>query len=112
MLYFFCILQYDKYGDNMEMEQKILEMIKNGDKALSVYDIYDALGLKSTDDLKELLKVLNKMEDNLQIYKTKKDNYMLFSNSHLKIGTMNGNKKGFGFVDIEGDIDGDKYFFD
>jgi len=89
----------------MEMEQKILEMIKNGDKALSVYDIYDALGLKSTDDLKELLKVLNKMEDNLQIYRTKKDNYMLFSNSHLKIGTMIGNKKGFGFVDIEGDID-------
>ena len=45
------------------------------------------------------------MEDTLQIYKTKKDNYMLFSNSHLKLGKFIGNKKGFGFVDIEGDID-------
>ena len=44
MLYFFCIFQYDKYGDNMEKKKKILEMIKNGNKALSVYDIYDALG--------------------------------------------------------------------
>lgn len=89
----------------MEMEQKILEMIKKNDKALSVYEIYDALELKTTDDLKNLLKILNSMEDNLQIYRTKKDNYLLFNNSHLKLGTMIGNKKGFGFVDIEGDID-------
>ena len=30
---------------------------------------------------------------------------MLFTNSHLKIGRMIINKKGFGFVDIEGDED-------
>jgi ribonuclease R len=89
----------------MRLEQNILDIIKSSDKALSVYDIYDALALKTTDDLKELLKTLNSMEDNLQIYRTKKDNFTLFSNSHLKIGTMIANKKGFGFVDIEGDID-------
>ena len=30
---------------------------------------------------------------------------MLFNNSHLKIGKLIGNKKGYGFVDIEGDED-------
>ena len=30
---------------------------------------------------------------------------MLFNNSHLRVGRLIGNKKGFGFVDIEGDED-------
>ena len=30
---------------------------------------------------------------------------MPFTNSHLKIGKLIGNKKGFGFVDIEGKDD-------
>lgn len=87
------------------MENEILDLLKLNDKALSVYDIYDALGLKTTEELKDLMKELNKLEDNLQIYRTKKDNYLLFQNSHLKVGTFIGNKKGFGFVDIDGDED-------
>lgn len=87
------------------MEEKILELLTQDEKALSVYEINDSLGLKSVDELKELLKVLNKLEDELKIYRTKKDNYLLFTNSHLKIGKMSMNKKGFGFVDIEGDED-------
>ena len=58
------------------MENEILELLKLNDKALSVYDIYDALNLKTTEDLKNLMKELNKLEDNLQIYRTKKDNYV------------------------------------
>lgn len=76
-------------------------MIKNSDKALTVYELYDGLKLKTTEDLKELLKTLNDMEDNLKIYRTKKNNYMPFQNSHLKIGTLIGNKKGFGFVNVD-----------
>ncbi|MBQ2408846.1 MAG: ribonuclease R [Bacilli bacterium] len=87
------------------MEDKIIELLKADDKALSVYDIYDSLKLKTTEDLKELLKVLNNLEDTLKIYRTKKDKYMIFQNCQLKIGTFIGNKKGFGFVDIEGDED-------
>lgn len=85
----------------MDIEQNILDIIKSSDKALSVYELYDALALNNVDDLKKLLKTLNRMEDNLKVYRTKKDNYMLFSNSHLKIGTMIGNKKGFGFVNVD-----------
>ena len=38
------------------MENEILELLKLNDKALSVYDIYDALNLKTTEDLKNLMK--------------------------------------------------------
>lgn len=87
------------------METQILELLQKEKKALSVNEINDALGFKTVDELKELLKVLNAMEDSLKIYRTNKNNYMLFTNSHLKIGTMIANKKGFAFVDIEGDED-------
>ena len=87
------------------LEDRIIDLLKNTDKALSVTEINDSLGFKTVDELKELLKTLNAMEDSLKIYRTKKDNYLLFTNSHLKLGTMIANKKGYGFVDIEGDAD-------
>lgn len=87
------------------MQESILEILKNSDKALSVHELEDMLGINDVDGLKKLLKVLNELEDNLSIYRTNKNNYMLFNNSHLKVGKMIGNKKGFGFVDIEGDED-------
>ena len=87
------------------MEEKIIELLKNSDKALSVTEINDGLGFNSVDELKQLLKALNQMEDSLKIYRTKKNNYLLFTNSHLKLGTMIANKKGYGFVDIDGDDD-------
>ena len=87
------------------MEERIIELLKNTDKALSVEEINDGLGFDSVDELKQLLKTLNEMEDSLKIYRTKKNNYLLFTNSHLKLGTMIANKKGYGFVDIDGDDD-------
>lgn len=87
------------------MQEKILNFLKTENKAFSVNEIYDALGLKTVDDFKQLLKDLNELEDNLYIYRTKKENYMLFQNSHLKIGKLMVHKKGYGFVDIEGDED-------
>ena len=80
-------------------------IVEKSDKALSVDEIFHALDLNDAEDLRKLMQTLNKMEDNLQIYRTKKDNYMPFTNSHLKIGKLIGNKKGFGFVDIEGKDD-------
>ncbi len=87
------------------MKDKILEILKDSNKALSVHEIEECLGFKTVDELKELLKELNELEDELQIYRTNKNNYMLFNNSHLKLGKMLATKKGYGFVDIEGDDD-------
>ena len=87
------------------MREQILELLRQEKKALSVTEINDALSYQTVDEFKELLKELNAMEDELLLYRTHKDNYMLFHNSHLKLGRMMATKKGYGFVDIEGDED-------
>lgn len=87
------------------MENKILEILGQENKAYEVADIFDKLSLTSADDLRNLMKTLNTLEDSLKVYLTKTNKYMLFNNSNLKLGKMLANKKGFGFVDIEGDED-------
>lgn len=87
------------------MEERVLQLLKEDNRAFSVYEINDALGLSTVDELKELLNALSVLEDQLKVYRTKKDGYLLFDNSHLKVGRLIANKKGFGFVDIEGDED-------
>ena len=87
------------------MRDKIIEILKSNNKALSVYEVNDLLGLNSSDDLQSLLKDLDELENEMIIYHTNKDKYMLLSNSHLKTGRLIVNKKGFGFVDIEGKDD-------
>ena len=87
------------------MQDKILEFLSKENRPFSVDEIMDGLGLSSVDDLKALLKDLNDLEDNLKLYLTKQNKYMIFNNSNLRVGTMIANKKGFGFVDIEGDED-------
>ena len=81
------------------LEEKILEILKQENKALSAFELEKVLNLEK-DEFKKLIKTLNKMEEELKIYRTKKDNYMLFTNSHLKIGKLSVNKRGYGFVDI------------
>lgn len=85
--------------NNEQIESMVIEILKKENKALSVFEIEDRLKLDKKE-FKKLIQTLNQMEENLAIYRTKKDNYMLFTNSHLKLGTMIANKKGFGFVDI------------
>ena len=87
------------------MEEKIIEILNQSDKALSLIEINDLLNLKTSNDLEVLLKVLNELEKDLKVYHTNKDKYILFSNSHLKTGKLIANKKGFGFVDIPGKDD-------
>ncbi len=81
------------------LEQKILELLSKEKKALSVYEIEESLNLNKAE-LTELMKTLNQLEKKLQIYLTKKNKYMLFTNSNLKLGKLLMTTKGFGFVDI------------
>ena len=87
------------------MKEKILEILKRENKALSIYEINDLLGLTSSNDLQKLLNNLEELINDLKVYHTNKDKYLLFENSHLKTGRLVVNKKGYGFVDIEGDED-------
>jgi len=90
--------------NNKNLEEKIIELLESEKIALSPFELEQKLNLNKNEFV-ELIKTLNEMEQNLKIYKTKKDNYMIFENSHLKIGKIEVNPKGFGFVDIGKDKD-------
>lgn len=87
------------------MQERILEILKEEERAYSIEELEEILGIRSAEELKTLLACLRDLENSLKVYHTNKGNYMLFNNSHLRIGRLIGNKKGFGFVDIEGDED-------
>lgn len=87
------------------MEEQILNLLNKEGNALSINEISDQLNITRLDDFKELMKELNRLEDELKVYKTKKDKFMIFNNSNLRLGIMIATKKSFGFVDIEGDED-------
>ena len=87
------------------MDDKIIQILSEDNGAMDVHEIEARLGFNTVDELKELLKELNRLEDEYKIYRTKKDKYMLFNNSNLKLGKLMGTKKGYAFVDIEGDED-------
>ncbi len=82
------------------MKEQIINLLKKQKYALSTQEIYDVLNLDSVEELKSLIKELDQLEKDLLIYRTKKDNYMLFQESHLKAGKFISNKNGYGFVDI------------
>ena len=87
------------------MKDQIMNVLKSSSKALSATEIEDLLGYADVEQLTEILKLLDELENEYMIYHTNKDKYMPFSNSHLKIGTLLSTKKDFAFVDIEGDED-------
>lgn len=88
------------------MEERILEILKNNDKPLTIYEINDLLGLKNSSELKELQNILFQMEKKLDVYKSRKDKYLIFENTHLKKGRLSVHRSGrFGFVQVEGSPD-------
>ncbi len=87
------------------MKDKILEIIKNSDKALSLEELDNLLGLKTVEESKELCETVKEMTDNYELYHTNKKKYMLIEDSPFKKGVLRVNKKGFGFVEIPGSED-------
>lgn len=90
------------------MRENIIDILQSSDKALSIYDIQDKLGLKTVDEVRNLSEALRDLEEDVVVYHSNKDKYMMLEKSHLKKGIMHVNKKGFGFVEVEG-LDDDIY---
>lgn len=82
------------------MKSCILDILKKENKALSIYEINDLLNLSSSEEFKNLMDIIKELIDENKVYHTKKDKYILFENSHLYVGKLIVNKKGYGFVDI------------
>lgn len=81
------------------MKQNILELLKESKTPLTIYQLNDLLGLASADELRGLQEVLRKLEVDCDIYRSKKDRYILFEKSHLRKGRLTISKNGrFGFV--------------
>lgn len=83
------------------MRDNIINILKNTDKALDIFELQDMLNITTVEDTKLLGDELRKLEDEVVIYHSNKDKYMLLEKSHLRKGVMRANKKGFGFVEIE-----------
>ena len=82
------------------MRDRILEVLNRCDKALTIYEVSEELGVSSVSDIEALCDELRKLEEESLIYHTNKDKYMLLANSHLRRGVIRVNKKGFGFVSL------------
>ena len=89
------------------MKDKILDLLKNVHEAKEAIEINDMLGLKTSDEYREVYEALEELVSEFIIFKTKKGKYILLKNCPgMKIGKLSVNKKGFGFLllDKEDDI--------
>ena len=84
------------------MREEIIELLGKEKRALSATEICDKLNLNTAGELKKLLDDLRILEEGYTVYRSNKDKYMLFENSHLLKGRLSVNKKGFGFVVVDG----------
>ena len=90
------------------MRDNILNVLKNTDKAVTIDELQDLLEIKEVEEATELSEELKKLENEVIVYHSNKDKYMLLENSHLRKGLMRANKKGFGFVEVD-DLEDDIY---
>ncbi|MDD3241150.1 MAG: ribonuclease R [Bacilli bacterium] len=84
------------------MENKILELINNSDRALSLEDLDKMMGFTTAEEYSELSKVVRTLLEDYKIYRSNKNRYMPIEKSPLKKGTIRMNRKGFGFVEVLG----------
>lgn len=81
------------------MKQKIIELLSNKDsRVLTLIEINDKLGLSTEEELKELTDLLDELVEEAIIYRSNKNKYLLFENSHLVKGKLQLKEKGFGFL--------------
>lgn len=88
------------------MKEKVINLMKDIHEAKELIEINDLLGLKTSDELRELQDTLNQLVDEYIVFYTKKGKYILLKNCPgLKIGRLSINKKGFGFVILDKEDD-------
>ncbi len=86
------------------MKEKCLKALKNLQNAVTTEELVSQMGNLSIEEIGEVQKVLNEMVQNGEIYYTNKGKYILFENAQdIKIGEIDVNPKGFGFLLLPGD---------
>ena len=87
------------------MRDEILKLLEREKRGISVTEIADKLNLNSVDGLTRIMETLNILCDECAIYCSNKDKYMLFNDSHLLKGRLSVNKRGYGFLIVDGQDD-------
>jgi len=87
------------------MREQILEILNKSNKALSVEELDARLNIKDVEKTKLFLETLDALEAEGEVYHSNKNKYMIFNNGPLKKGVIRVNKKGFGFVEVDGNED-------
>ena len=83
------------------MKDEIVKKLDNINKAKSISEIFDLLGLASTEDEKQLENTIRDLVSMGILHETKKHKYMLMKNCcSLRVGKIDINKSGNGFVDL------------
>ena len=82
------------------MEEKIFNIISSHNKALTYEEILAQL---SDEEIPYLPEVLSKLIRDLKVRLTNKGKYTKFDDKSQKIGTFVANRRGFGFVIIDGE---------
>ena len=88
------------------MQEKIMNLFnKEKNRAYKIDEIIENLDIKTDEEYKQLSDALVLLQKNYQIQVSKKGKYVLYNNPNLKVGTVIANRRGFAFVDIDGDKD-------
>ncbi len=88
------------------MKEDVIQILENVHEAKEAIEINDMLGLKSAEEYRDLMSVLEELVEEYIVYKTKKEKYLLLKNCPgIKIGKLTVNKKGYGFVLLEKEDD-------
>ncbi len=86
------------------MKEKVLEILKTLNNAVTVEELVSKMGEMSVQDIEEVQKILNEMVQKFEIYYTNKGKYILFENcKDIEIGEISVHPKGFGFLLLPGD---------
>ena len=88
------------------MKEKVIQLLENIHEAKDINEIFELLGYKKAEELRDLIDTLEKLVNEYVVFKTKKDKYLLLKNCPgIKIGKLAVNKKGFGFLILDKEDD-------
>ena len=88
--------------DRDEMKKIILDLFGEKEyRPMRYKELCYFLQITNEDDKQLLLDILNELMDEYKIIKTKNNRFML-TPSGTHVGVFTGNRRGFGFVTVEG----------
>lgn len=83
------------------MKDKIIEILDQKKKPLDENELFDILRADNETSLTDICNLIREMELNGFLYKTNSGKYTLFKYTHLFVGRLSVNRKGFGFLILE-----------